>query len=124
MRDLKRRLGHGVTDDDVDIDGVSNFAELVTKISDILMSKASAAKTKNVVIALSNAEILRQLDSFLIPGFLRLAELTQLNICVIFISRIPWSRWQIIQVLIMALWPGQVLSFLEQSCIKQIVAYG
>jgi hypothetical protein len=90
-------LGLDSSDESV---GATNFAELVAKLTEILTTSKSTKKdsVKSCVIALSNAEILRHLDSFLLPGLLHLAQLTQLNICVIFISRIPWSRWQIIQV--------------------------
>jgi hypothetical protein len=63
--------GHLGLIEDEEESSATNFAELVAKLIDILTTK-STTKTKetakNCVIALSNAEILRQLDSFLLPG--------------------------------------------------------
>jgi len=66
VREVKLHLG---LDDDESDSSATNFAELVAKLVDILTPKLKTEKKeKNCVIALSNAEILRQLDSFLLPG--------------------------------------------------------
>ena len=60
---MKVNLG---LDDDENDSSATNFAELVSKLVDIVTPTKS--REKNCIIALSNAEILRQLDSFLLPG--------------------------------------------------------
>ena len=63
---MKGNLGLDVDEDD---SSATNFAELVAKLVDILTTKLTTkTKERNCVIALSNAEILRHLDSFLLPG--------------------------------------------------------
>ena len=66
LREVKGNLGLDVDEDD---SSATNFAELVAKLVDILTTKLTTkTKERNCVIALSNAEILRHLDSFLLPG--------------------------------------------------------
>ena len=48
---------------------------------------------KGVIIALKNAERLRDMDANLLPGFLRLRELTRLPVCVLLISKIAWEAF-------------------------------
>ena len=46
-------------------------------------------------IVLDKADRLRDIEANVLPAFLRLQELTQLNICVIFISQIVWEKFQV-----------------------------
>ncbi len=95
---------------------VANFSEFVANLSQILEPQKDSC-----VISITSSETLRNLDPLLLPGLetvftyktiiycyhqfiiinlgiLRLSEICQQNICVVFVSRIPWSRWQITQV--------------------------
>ena len=65
--------------------GVANLADLVKFL------KERFGGGGGVIIALKNAERLRDMDGNLLPGFLRLRELTRLPVCVLLISKIAWE---------------------------------
>ena len=48
---------------------------------------------KGVIIALKNAERLRDMDVNLLPGFLRMRELVRLPVCVLLIAKIAWEAF-------------------------------
>jgi hypothetical protein len=74
LRDLKRRLGRDVSGVDDD-DSVANFSDFVAKLADLLAPPKSGP-ARNCVIALSSADVLRQMDAFLLPGFLNLESIS------------------------------------------------
>ncbi|XP_068750638.1 origin recognition complex subunit 5-like isoform X1 [Montipora capricornis] len=46
-------------------------------------------------IVLDKADRLRDMETYALPAFLRLQELTQINICVVLISQIVWDKFQV-----------------------------
>lgn len=48
---------------------------------------------KGYVVALDNADRLRDMDANIIPSLLRLQEMSGLNICVLLISQIPFEKY-------------------------------
>ncbi len=48
-----------------------------------------------LVIGLNEAERLRDMDANLLPGFLRLAELSGLTVCVVLVSSTPWNKFAV-----------------------------
>ncbi|XP_040591085.1 origin recognition complex subunit 5 isoform X2 [Mesocricetus auratus] len=51
-------------------------------------------KDQTVYIVLDKAEYLRDMEANLLPGFLRLQELTDRNVTVIFLSEIIWEKFR------------------------------
>ena len=66
--------------------GVANLADLVKFLKERFGNGGGG-----VIIALKNAERLRDMDGNLLPGFLRMRELTRLPVCVLLISKIAWE---------------------------------
>ncbi|NP_001017013.1 origin recognition complex subunit 5 [Xenopus tropicalis] len=56
------------------------------------MSELSLQETFYIV--LDKAELLREMDANLLPGFLRLQELTESNVTVIFLTEIVWETFR------------------------------
>ena len=50
---------------------------------------------ETIYIVLDKAERLRDIEANFLPAFLRLQELTQLNICVVLLSQIVWEKFQV-----------------------------
>ncbi|KAM4705544.1 origin recognition complex subunit 5 [Rhinophrynus dorsalis] len=51
-------------------------------------------KNETIYIVLDKAELLREMDANLLPGFLRFQELTESNVTVIFLSEIVWETFR------------------------------
>ncbi|ESO91435.1 hypothetical protein LOTGIDRAFT_209785 [Lottia gigantea] len=51
-------------------------------------------KDHTVYIVLDKAERLREMEANILPSFLRIQELTQCNVCVMFISEIVWDKFR------------------------------
>uniref|UniRef100_A0A8D1AL05 Origin recognition complex subunit 5 n=1 Tax=Sus scrofa TaxID=9823 RepID=A0A8D1AL05_PIG len=58
------------------------------------ITKAENLKDQTVYIVLDKAEYLRDMEANLLPGFLRLQELTDRNVTVIFLSEIVWEKFR------------------------------
>ncbi|XP_065739743.1 origin recognition complex subunit 5 [Phocoena phocoena] len=58
------------------------------------ITKAESLKDQTVYIVLDKAEYLRDMEAYLLPGFLRLQELTDRNVTVIFLSEIVWEKFR------------------------------
>ncbi|KAG8508453.1 Origin recognition complex subunit 5, partial [Galemys pyrenaicus] len=58
------------------------------------VTKAENLNSQTVYIVLDKAEYLRDMDANLLPGFLRLQELTDRNVTVIFLSEIVWEKFR------------------------------
>lgn len=57
--------------------------------------KAIAANDpRPIVIVFDKCERLRDLDSNILPAFLRLGELSNLNVCTLFLSHIVWEKFR------------------------------
>ena len=69
--------------------GVASLSDLVKFLKERYGD--SNGSGKGVIIALKNAERLRDMDANLLPGFLRLRELARLPVCVLLISKIAWK---------------------------------
>jgi origin recognition complex subunit 5 len=68
-------------------DNMLLFIEYMTQMDNI--------KDKSVYIIIDNIESLNVLSQATLPAFLRLSELTKLNLCVIMIGRISWESFHI-----------------------------
>ena len=66
-----------------------NMTDFLRQLKNSLSSRQLTSETFYIV--LDKAERLRDIEANVLPAFLRLQELTQLNICVIFISQIEAS---------------------------------
>ncbi|XP_043318914.1 origin recognition complex subunit 5 isoform X2 [Cervus canadensis] len=58
------------------------------------ITEAENLKDQTVYIVLDKAEYLRDMEANLLPGFLRLQELTDRNVTVIFLSEIVWEKFR------------------------------
>uniref|UniRef100_A0A3Q2KSP7 Origin recognition complex subunit 5 n=1 Tax=Equus caballus TaxID=9796 RepID=A0A3Q2KSP7_HORSE len=58
------------------------------------VTKAESLKDQTVYIVLDKAEYLRDMEANLLPGFLRLQELTDRNVTVILLSEIVWEKFR------------------------------
>lgn len=58
------------------------------------VTKDENLKNQTVYIVLDKAEYLRDMEANLLPGFLRLQELTDRNVTVIFLSEIVWEKFR------------------------------
>ena len=70
-----------------------NMTDFLRQLKNSLSSRQLTSETFYIVI--DKAERLRDIEAKVLPAFLRLQELTQLNICVIFISQIVWEKFQV-----------------------------
>ncbi|CAK9813001.1 Origin recognition complex subunit 5, partial [Anthophora quadrimaculata] len=67
-----------------------NFADFVLNLKEIF-----ANDNRPIVIVFDNCDKLRDFDANLLPAFSKLKELTDVNICVIFISGIVWEKFRV-----------------------------
>ncbi|XP_020008874.1 origin recognition complex subunit 5 isoform X1 [Castor canadensis] len=58
------------------------------------VTQAESLKSQTVYIVLDKAEYLRDMEANLLPGFLRLQELTDRNVTIIFLSEIIWEKFR------------------------------
>uniref|UniRef100_A0A286XEX7 Origin recognition complex subunit 5 n=1 Tax=Cavia porcellus TaxID=10141 RepID=A0A286XEX7_CAVPO len=58
------------------------------------ITKAENLKNQTVYIVLDKADCLRDMEANLLPGFLRLQELTDRNVTVLFLSEIIWEKFR------------------------------
>ncbi|GAB5568463.1 origin recognition complex subunit 5 isoform X1 [Prionailurus iriomotensis] len=58
------------------------------------VTEAESLKDQTVYIVLDKAEYLRDMEANLLPGFLRLQELTDRNVTVLFLSEIVWEKFR------------------------------
>lgn len=70
-----------------------NMTDFLRYLKHYLLSKELTDETFYIV--LDKAERLRDIEANALPAFLRLQELTQLNICVILLSQIVWEKFQV-----------------------------
>lgn len=70
-----------------------NMTEFLRHFKHSLSAKELMNETFYIV--LDKAEKLRDIEANFLPAFLRLQELTQLNICVILLSQIVWEKFQV-----------------------------
>ncbi|XP_076380050.1 origin recognition complex subunit 5 [Megalopta genalis] len=66
-----------------------NFIDFVIGLRDI-----SINDNRPIVLVFDKAEKLRDIDSSLLPALSRLKELSNVNVCVIFISNIVWEKFR------------------------------
>jgi len=70
-----------------------NMTDFLRHLKHNLLSRELTNETFYIV--LDKAERLRDIEANALPAFLRLQELTQLNICVILLSQIVWEKFQV-----------------------------
>ena len=70
-----------------------HFSDLVGHLRSGASTLLSGSSKSGIVIVIKNAEKLRDLDANLLPGFMRLQELTGVNLCVLLQSRIGLSKF-------------------------------
>ncbi|EDW88358.1 origin recognition complex subunit 5 [Drosophila yakuba] len=73
--------------DSVKVDNMLDFVEQLRRYA------APRAKAQGFLIAVDNAERLRDMDANVLPVLLRLQELTNLNLCVILLSQLPFEKF-------------------------------
>ncbi|XP_050414191.1 origin recognition complex subunit 5 isoform X2 [Patella vulgata] len=69
-----------------------NMNDFVRQFQQIV--KDGCLINETVYIVLDKAERLREMDANILPAFLRLQELTNLNMCVMLISEIVWEKYR------------------------------
>ena len=88
--------------------GVSNFAEFVSRLKTMFENDAKNNVRTSILIGLTHAEMLRSVESNVLPGLLRLSSIIQSRlshssddtrdaynpVCVILMSRLPWTKWE------------------------------
>ena len=85
---------------DLDEDDDQNAPPKCENMTDFLRLLKHSLSAKELTketfyIVLDKAEQLRDIEANLLPAFLRLQELTQLNICIILLSQIVWEKFQV-----------------------------
>ncbi|XP_008545118.1 origin recognition complex subunit 5 [Microplitis demolitor] len=70
-----------------------NFMQFIDHLKIIQSNNYDNYGNSPIVIVLDKCEGLRDMDSNLLPGFLRLNELTKLNIMTVLISDIVWDKY-------------------------------
>ena len=70
-----------------------NMTDFIRQLKLLLSSRELVNETFYIV--LDKAERLRDIEANALPAFLRLQELSQLNICVILLSQIVWEKFQV-----------------------------
>lgn len=70
-----------------------NMTDFIRQLKHSLSSREFTNETFYIV--LDKAERLRDIEVNVLPAFLRLHELAQLNICVILLSQIVWEKFQV-----------------------------
>jgi origin recognition complex subunit 5 len=86
LQEIVRKLLGG-DDEAAAVSNLSDLAHALVRNRDRLSG--------GVVVALKNAERLRDMDANLLPGFLRLAELTSMPVCAVLLSKISWSKFHV-----------------------------
>lgn len=66
-------------------------------IADFMMhlKEISVNNTRPIVIVLDKCDKLRNIDAGLLPAFSKLKEISNVNVCVIFISNIVWEKFRV-----------------------------
>lgn len=77
------------TADLIKCDNMNDFVRLLTQVV-----KDKGLDSQTVYIVLDKAERLRDMESNILPAFLRLQELTNLNVCVLMVSEIVWEKYR------------------------------
>ncbi|XP_044017210.1 origin recognition complex subunit 5 [Aphidius gifuensis] len=69
-----------------------NFMDFINNLKTIFNSDNN---NENIIIVLDKCERLRDIDLNVLNGFMRLQELTNLNICIIMISDVIWEKYRV-----------------------------
>ncbi|EDW27339.1 GL21237 [Drosophila persimilis] len=75
------------TEESVRADNMLEFVEQLRRWHD------QGGRSQSFLIAVDNAERLRDMDANVLPVLLRLQQLTSLNLCVILLSQIPFEKF-------------------------------
>ncbi|XP_037956800.1 origin recognition complex subunit 5 [Teleopsis dalmanni] len=78
------------TNNETKCDTVNDFVSLLRLICP---KRSNPGETPSFIIVLDNAERLRDMDANILPTFLRLQQLTGLNLCVVFVSQLPFEKY-------------------------------
>ena len=105
-----------------------DFVCKLNKLNMLVCNRRNSIKlnintASKVVIVLTNADRLRSLDPFLLPGIMKLNELVdEINISVVLVSKLPWSKWRLTQYMASSP-PVQVfVKPYSRSQLRQILA--
>ena len=80
----------------------NNLADFVYKLKRIAQHDTQSNHSSLTIIGLAHAEMLRNLEPCVLPGLIRLSSIVNSrleskslhSICVVMMSRIPWSKWE------------------------------
>uniref|UniRef100_A0A8C0SI69 Origin recognition complex subunit 5 n=1 Tax=Canis lupus familiaris TaxID=9615 RepID=A0A8C0SI69_CANLF len=94
LEQILNKLNHLCSSEDgcstqVTCETFNDFVRLFKQVT-----KAESLKDQTVYIVLDKAEYLRDMEANLLPGFLRLQELTDRNVTVLFLSEIVWEKFR------------------------------
>ncbi|XP_004676970.1 PREDICTED: origin recognition complex subunit 5 [Condylura cristata] len=93
LEQILNKLSHRSSEDgcstQITCETFNDFVRLFKQVT-----KAENLNNQTVYIVLDKAEYLRDMDANLLPGFLRLQELTDTNVTVIFLSEIVWEKFR------------------------------
>lgn len=67
-----------------------NFVDFIISLKEISMND-----TRPIVIVLDKCDKLRDIDIGLLPTFLKLRELSNVNVCVIFVTDVVWEKFRV-----------------------------
>ena len=81
---------------------VNSLAEFILSLKRMFQHDSDTKTNSLTLIGLAHAEILRSVDFNVLPGLFRLSSLVESrldsdvshSICVILMSRQPWSKWE------------------------------
>ncbi|KAM8967885.1 origin recognition complex subunit 5 [Pelodytes ibericus] len=74
------------------IERCDTFNEFVRLYKKTILNQGLEKET--IYIVLDKAELLREMDANILPGFLRLQELTESNVTVVFLTEIVWETFR------------------------------
>ncbi|XP_075414631.1 origin recognition complex subunit 5 isoform X2 [Tenrec ecaudatus] len=93
LEQILNKLTHYSSEDDcstqMSCDTFNDFVRLFKQVTNV-----EGLKDQTVYIVLDKAEYLRDMEANLLPGFLRLQELTDRNVTVLFLSEIVWEKFR------------------------------
>ena len=87
---------------DLGTGSTSNLADFVYKLKKVAQHDFELNTSSLTIIGLAHAEMLRTLEPSVLPGLIRLSSIVNSrlgynsshSICIVMMSRLPWSKWE------------------------------